>query len=156
MGCDADQRSGGRLLRDACLVGWQHLPAYQRCLVSLRVTWPRLSSATAVIMAILFFGSLVRSAFGFGEALVSVPLLALVMPVEQAAPAAVLVSVTIALIVLLQDWRKVHFQSAQRLIVSPFFGLPVGLWLLRTLPDRSVKATLAIVIIAFSIDALFN
>lgn len=115
-----------------------------------------MKSTTLEIIAILFLGTLVRSSFGFGEALVAVPLLALVMPVEQAAPVAVLVSITIALIILLQDWRKVHFHSARRLIISTFFGIPVGLWLLRTLPENIVKAILAVIIIAFSTQALLN
>ena len=42
-----------------------------------------------------------RSAFGFGEALVAVPLLALVMPVTVAAPIAALVSITVAAIVVI-------------------------------------------------------
>ena len=115
-----------------------------------------MDGTTRAIVAILFLGTLVRSSFGFGEALVAVPLLALVMPVEQAAPVAVLISITIALMILLYDWRKVQFQSAWRLILSTFFGIPVGLWLLRTLPEGVVKAILAIVIMAFSIHALLN
>jgi len=46
------------------------------------------------VVAIVFLATLVRSALGFGEALVAVPLLALVMPVEIAAPLACLVSIT--------------------------------------------------------------
>jgi len=40
---------------------------------------------------IVFIATLIRSAFGFGEALVAVPLLALCIPLEVAAPLAVLV-----------------------------------------------------------------
>lgn len=35
---------------------------------------------TLQVTLVLFLATLVRSAFGFGEALISVPLLALVMP----------------------------------------------------------------------------
>src|SRR4051812_8932545 len=81
--------------------------------------------------AILFVATLIRSAFGFGEALVAVPLLALLMPVEVAAPVTVLVSITVAFIVVVQDWRKVHVRSAFGLVLSTLFGLPLGLLLLR-------------------------
>ena len=108
------------------------------------------------VIAILFLGTLIRSSLGFGEALLAVPLLALMMPVEQAAPIAVLVSTTVALIILLQDWRKVHFRSAGWLIVSTLFGIPAGLLLLRTVPEAIVKAILAAIIIAFSVHALLN
>lgn len=108
------------------------------------------------VIAILFVGTLVRATLGFGEALIAVPLLALLMPVEQAAPVAVLVSVTIALIILALDWRKVHFASAGRLLVSTLFGLPAGLYLLTSVPEAIVKSLLAAIIIGYSAYALRN
>lgn len=109
-----------------------------------------------IVMAVIFVATLVRSAFGFGEALIAVPLLALVMPVEIAAPVAVLVSITVALVAVLQDWRHVHFRSAGRLFASTCFGIPLGLWLLTALPEHAVKAALAVVIVAFSAFFLLN
>jgi uncharacterized membrane protein YfcA len=41
--------------------------------------------ATLLVLAVVFLATLIRSAFGFGEALIAVPLLALLMPVEVAA-----------------------------------------------------------------------
>ena len=38
------------------------------------------------VIVVVFLATLVRSAFGFGEALVAVPLLALFMPVRVAVP----------------------------------------------------------------------
>jgi len=98
--------------------------------------------------------TLVRSAFGFGEALIAVPLLALTMPVKEAAPLAVLVSITIAFLILLQDWRRVHARSAGWLVVFTMLGIPLGLVLLRTVPESAVKATLAALITAFSVYSL--
>ncbi len=106
------------------------------------------------MILVLFVATLVRSAFGFGEALISVPLLAFVMPVEEAAPTAVLVSITIALVIVIQDWRKVHIRSAGWLAFSTLFGIPLGLLLLTRLPERSVDAMLGVVVIAFSVHAM--
>src|SRR4051794_11789221 len=105
---------------------------------------------TLPVLAVLFLATLIRSTFGFGEALVAVPLLALVIPVEVAAPVAVLVSVTVAGLVLIRDWRHVHPGGAGRLIVSTMFGIPFGLLMLTTAAEPVVKAVLAVVIIAFS------
>jgi len=101
-------------------------------------------------MAVIFLATLIRSAFGFGEALVAVPLLALLMPVEEAVPLATLVSITVASIVVAQDWHKVHVRSAGWLVISTLFGIPLGLWLLTAVPEAVVKAILAVVIIGFS------
>jgi uncharacterized membrane protein YfcA len=106
--------------------------------------------ATLSVLGVVFLATLVRSAVGFGEALVAVPLLALLIPVEIAAPLAVLLSVTVAGVILLQDWRKVHVGGAWRLVVSTLFGIPLGLLLLKMVAEPVVKATLAVVIVAFS------
>jgi len=106
------------------------------------------------IILILFVATLIRSVFGFGEALIAVPLLALVMPVEVAAPLAVLISITIAFLILLQDWRLVHLRDAGRLVLSTLFGIPLGLLLLRLAPESAVKTILAVIIIAFSAYSL--
>ena len=106
------------------------------------------------VIAILFGATLVRAGLGFGEALIAVPLLALLMPVDQAAPIAVLVSITIAFIVLVLDWRSVHVGSAGRLLLSTIFGIPLGLYLLTAVPEAIVKAILAVVILAFSLHSI--
>ncbi len=110
--------------------------------------------AVLQVVVVLFVATLVRSAFGFGEALIAVPLLALTMPVEEAAPLAVLVSITIALLILLQDWRLVHMRSAGWLVVFTMLGIPLGLVLLRTVPESIVKAILAAIIMAFAAYSL--
>ena len=102
------------------------------------------------VLAVIFLATLIRSAFGFGEALVAVPLLALLIPVEEAVPLATLVSITVATIVVAQDWQKIHFRSAGWLVISTLFGIPLGLWLLTAAAETVVKAILAAIIIGFS------
>jgi len=106
------------------------------------------------VLSALTFATFVRSTFGFGEALVAVPLLALVLPVEVVAPVAVLVSITVAAMILVQDWRHVHFRSAGRLFLSTLGGIPLGLLLLTAVPGSMVKAALGIIIAAFSAYSL--
>jgi uncharacterized membrane protein YfcA len=117
----------------------------------LAVDW-----STVLIVAIIFLATLIRSAFGFGEALIAVPLLALLIRVEVATPVAVLFSIVVAVIVVAQDWHKIHLHSAWRLVVSTLCGIPLGLLLLTSAPENVVKAVLAVVIIAFSAYCLAN
>jgi uncharacterized membrane protein YfcA len=109
---------------------------------------------TLCVVGVLFLATLIRSAFGFGEALVAVPLLALLIPVEVAAPLAVALSVTVAGIILLQDWRHVSLGSAGRLVLSSLLGIPLGLWMLTAVSEAIVKAVLALLIMAFSLYCL--
>ncbi|SRR5579883_1662715 len=105
-------------------------------------------------MLVLSFASLVRSSFGFGEALFAVPLLALMMPVKEAAPLAVLASITVAAIVLVQDWSDVNVRSASHLVLSSIVGIPLGLLFLTKIPEPIVKAGLGGLILGFSIFSL--
>jgi uncharacterized membrane protein YfcA len=100
------------------------------------------------VLAVVFVATLIRSAFGFGEALIAVPLLAITVPVEIAAPLAALVSITVAAVVVIQDWRNIHFQSAGWLVFSTLLGIPLGLALLVRVDEHLVKALLAILIVA--------
>jgi uncharacterized membrane protein YfcA len=110
----------------------------------------------AAVIVIVFVATLVWSTFGFGEGLVAVPLLVLVIPVTVEVPVATLLSIAVAGVILLQDWRKVHVGSAWRLLIPTLAGIPIGLLGLTILPDGVVKIALAAVIIAFSTYCLFS
>ncbi len=109
-----------------------------------------MDATIVIVCGVIFLATLIRSAFGFGEALVAVPLLALVIPVEVAAPLAVLTSITVAGVIVIQDWRQVHARSAGWLVLSTLPGIPLGLMLLTTVDEAPLKMVLAAIIIAFS------
>jgi uncharacterized protein len=111
-------------------------------------------ATTLHVIAVIFFATLIRSAFGFGEALVAVPLLSLRLPVTVAAPLAVAVSVVIAAIIVVQDWRKIEVRSAAGLVLAALFGIPLGVLLLTRVNDQVVKLILGLVIASFSIYSL--
>jgi uncharacterized membrane protein YfcA len=113
-----------------------------------------MDAVTVQVLAVVFVATLIRSAFGFGEALVAVPLLALCVPLKVATPLAVLVSITIAAVVVVQDWRKIHVRSTGWLVGSTLFGTPVGLLLLTSRHQRAVMVVLAIFILTFSVYSL--
>ncbi len=108
------------------------------------------------VLFILFLATLIRSAFGFGEALIAVPLLAFIIPVDVAVPVAALVSITVAGIVLVQDWREVHIRSAGWLVLFTIPGIPLGLLLLVAISEPVVKAVLGAIIAAFSLFSLMS
>lgn len=108
------------------------------------------------IILIISVATLIRSAFGFGEALLAVPLLAFFIPIGVAAPLAVLASITIAAIVIVQDWRHIHLLSTGWLVVSTLAGIPFGLLLLTSTHQHAVKAVLGAIIIGFSLYSLIG
>jgi uncharacterized protein len=115
-----------------------------------------IDSTTIYILAVIFVATFIRSAFGFGEALFAVPLLALRLPLAIAAPLAVLISITIAGIIVIQDWRKIHLRSTAWLVFATLFGIPLGLALLTSSHQRAVRAALAVLIMAFAVYSLIG
>ncbi|HYA61712.1 MAG TPA: sulfite exporter TauE/SafE family protein [Candidatus Sulfotelmatobacter sp.] len=115
-----------------------------------------MDAMTLHVLLVVFVATLIRSAFGFGEALFAVPLLALRLPLGVAAPLAVLISITIAAVVVFQDWQKIHVRSTAWLIFATLFGIPLGLALLTSSHQRAVKIALAVLIMSFAAYSLLG
>lgn len=107
------------------------------------------------VIAISFVATLIRSTFGFGESLVAVPLFILFLPIGVAVPLSVLLSVVIALIVVIQDHKQIHFHSAKWLILFALPGIPLGIALLLYGTESLVKMGLGMIMIAYPLYALF-
>ncbi|HVU58668.1 MAG TPA: sulfite exporter TauE/SafE family protein [Puia sp.] len=106
------------------------------------------------VIIISFIATLVRSTFGFGESLVAVPLFVLFIPLDIAVPLSVLISILVAAIVVVQDHRQIHIQSAKWLILYAFLGIPIGLMILIYGNAYWVKIGLGVLIIGYSVYTL--
>lgn len=115
-----------------------------------------IDATTLSVLIVVFIATPIRSAFGFDEALIAVPLLAFFMPLEVAAPLAVLLSITIAAIVVARDWDQIHLRSTGWLPLSTLFGIPLGLMLLTCGHRREAKGALAVILIAFCAYSLMG
>ncbi|MFB5944781.1 sulfite exporter TauE/SafE family protein [Albibacterium profundi] len=107
------------------------------------------------ILLISFVASLVRSTLGFGESLIAVPLFLLFLPAETAVPLSVMLSIVIALIIVIQDHKKIHFQSAKWLILYAIPGIPFGILILLYGNEMLIKISLGTLIILYSIYSLY-
>ncbi len=105
------------------------------------------------ILCILFISTLTRSTFGFGDALIAMPLLALIVDIKIATPLVALIAFFIAISILIKNLNKVEFKSAWRLILSSLVGIPIGLWYLDDINENTIKLILGILILFF---ALYN
>ncbi len=104
-----------------------------------------------VALAVLFVSTLTRSTLGFGDALIAMPLLTLLIGIRTATPLVALVALTIALTISLSSWRQIDLKAVWRLIVSTLAGIPFGLLLLENAPEATVKAGLGILLILFGL-----
>jgi uncharacterized membrane protein YfcA len=108
------------------------------------------------IFLIALVATTFRSTFGFGEALIAVPLFSLFLSIEIAVPLTVLMSIVVASVVVIQDHKQIHFSSAKWLIIFAALGIPFGLLILFYGNEFYVKIGLGILIILYSLYALFG
>lgn len=111
---------------------------------------------TPWILFVMFLATFVQCTFGFGNALVAMPLLAFLVPLAFATPLVALTSMTVTVVIVITDWRHMEFGAAARLTVGAVFGIPIGLWLLTSVDERIVKGVLAVVIFGFAGFSLAN
>ena len=109
-----------------------------------------------LIYVILFVSTFIHSTLGFGQALIAMPLLAMVVELKTATPLVAFVLMTIAAVILLRNWRAVDLGAVWRLVLSSCLGVPVGLFLLKGVPEEQMKVFLGIVVILFSLYNLAN
>ncbi len=101
----------------------------------------------AAVIGVVLVASILQRVSGFGFALVATSLLALAMPVSDAVVILSFVSIPSTTL----TWRQLgdHADSAQlrRLIAWTLPGLPLGLIVHATVPDRPMRLILALVIL---------
>lgn len=107
-----------------------------------------------IIIVVSFIATLVRSTFGFGESMVAVPLFLWILPAKIAVPLSALLSVTVALVILLQDHRQIHLHSAKWLVIYAALGIPLGLLLLVYGSEPLIVSGLGIFLICYSVYSL--
>jgi len=116
-----------------------------------------IDGTTIAVLAIIFLSTLVRAVFGFGNALVAMPLLAMTsIGMKTATPLIALIASLLALAILIEDWRTIDFRSTWRLLVATLPGIPLGLLLLKGPYENAGKIILALIIIGFSSYSLFK
>ncbi|MGV3463991.1 MAG: sulfite exporter TauE/SafE family protein [Heyndrickxia sp.] len=103
-----------------------------------------------LIITAVFIGALMRTVFGFGEAIVSMPLLAL-LPVSLNTSVSLigLAGLTVAALTVVSGWRHIERPILIRLVISTVLGIPLGLIMLRYTPASVITTGLGIFLTAY-------
>jgi uncharacterized protein len=105
---------------------------------------------TVHVLAVVLLSALARSTFGFGAAMVAMPLLVFFVPVQVATALMAILSTILAGALIVREWRSVDVSGVWRLLAASIVGIPLGLLLLKGAGDRVARVILGIVIISFS------
>lgn len=105
---------------------------------------------------VLFLSALVRSTFGFGDALLAMPLLTVMLGIHTTAPLVGLAAVTMGVVILRRSWREVRRGAVLRLVLASFLGIPAGLLMIREANETLLRTLLSALLIGFSLYRLLN
>ena len=108
------------------------------------------------VLLILFTAAFIRSSVGFGDAVLAMPLLALLIPVKTATPLVAFCATTMTVSILIGSWRKTDWRITFRLVVATLIGIPPGLFLLKKMPDDILKLILGALICLYGLFRLFE
>lgn len=110
-----------------------------------------------LVAGAIFLGSLMRSTFGFGDAVVSMPLLAfLPIPFSVAVALVGLVGFTVAIFFAYSGWKDKDTIVLTKLSIATAVGIPFGLLLIQKVDQKWVKSLLGILLIAYALYSLLG
>lgn len=107
-------------------------------------------------LLIIFFSSTIRATFGFGDALIAMPLLALFLPVKIATPIVAMIAMVISISILYKDWKNSFVNGYFALMISILIGVIIGVLYLKYADEKLIKIILALIILSFSVFKLIN
>lgn len=113
------------------------------------------SSIIILVVGAVFLGSLMRSTFGFGDSVVSMPLLALLpIPFSDAVALVGLVGFTVALLSIFSSWKHLDMNVLKWLSIATIIGIPFGLFLVRFVNQYWINLALGSLLVLYAAYAL--
>ena len=114
---------------------------------------PGLLSAALLVLGMAAF---TQSLSGFGLALVSMPLLSLLISVPEATAWVAVISLFVEAWLLRRYWAHLQWKPVKHLLAASVVGVPVGVALLQRLPESALKQGLGGLLVAYSLYVLLG
>jgi len=103
-----------------------------------------------LVVLIALFGALMRTVFGFGEALVTMPLLALIsFNLETSTALIGDLGLLVAIPVAIKYRQHIDLTTLKRLVIGSILGIPVGILIIKLGSPIIIMKTLGIFIIIY-------
>jgi uncharacterized protein len=106
--------------------------------------------AWAAVAAIVGVAALAQGLSGFGFALISIPLLALVVPVKAAIVGGAVLGLVQSGLIVARDRRHVEWRSAAVLVTAALAGMPIGLLVITRVPEEPLQVVIAVTVLVFT------
>lgn len=108
----------------------------------------------AIALSVLLVACTAQSAFGFGLALVAVPLLSGTLPFALVTPLLALLSMTLGAAVAWRSRGAVRLDLWWRLLLAATLGVPLGILFVAELPEGAIRLALGVVVLLAGLRGL--
>ena len=110
--------------------------------------------AVTFLLVTTFVAATLQTLTGFAFALIMMPLVTMVLGLRTAAPLVAMIALTIYAINCLRYRAWLNVKELWRLGLAAMAGVPVGVWMVASIPEYVVKALLGIVLIGYALFVL--
>jgi uncharacterized membrane protein YfcA len=109
---------------------------------------PVVTTVQLVVVAVaIFVAAFTQVIAGFGFALLAMPIMTLAVPVEKAVVVSTLLGMVSTSRLAWHLRRDANRPLTKRLALSSFVGMPLGLWILNVVSDRTLRLALGIAVL---------
>jgi uncharacterized membrane protein YfcA len=108
----------------------------------------------ALVALVVFLTHFQNSITGFGSAALALPFLVLLIGLEVAVPALIVLGWLIAVLIVVQSWRQIVWREYATIVVLTLIGMPIGVWISGVLPEFALKMVLAVFMMAVGAHGL--
>lgn len=102
------------------------------------------------VLGIVFLAAFVKSAFGFGEGMVNMALLTLVVDLNFSGPFVAIIALAGGLYMLARDWKLVVWKELGKLLLGALIFIPIGLFAGIYANEEIMTAILGALIVSFA------
>lgn len=112
-----------------------------------------------IVLAVsaVFLGALMRAVFGFGDSVVSMPLLALLpLDIKTSIALVGLTGFSVAVLTILSGWDNIDRPVLKQLSIGTLLGIPIGLLLVKFASQSTIAFILGVFLIFYGIYSLMK
>jgi uncharacterized membrane protein YfcA len=106
--------------------------------------------AWVAVAAIVAAAGIAQGLSGFGFSLVSIPLLALVVPVKAAIVGGAILGLVQSGQIVAREHGHVEWRSAAVLVAAAIVGMPIGLLVITRVPEEPLQVVIAVTVLVFT------
>lgn len=91
---------------------------------------------------------------GFGSAALALPFLAILIGLQLAVPALIILGWVLSIFIILQSRQHIVWREYARIMILAAIGMPIGVWLSGVLPESQLKWVLAVFMVVIGTHGL--